>query len=96
VQLSSCREGLRNRDRAKLLSSALTARAGGCTRSRERMPLEQARPADAAEVLLCTTSGRLQEGLVSNLFVVMCDGGAQVHAPSGTHAERERDRERTW
>ena len=42
----------------------------------ERMPLEQHKDrAEAAEALLCTTSGRVQEGLVSNLFVVVCDGG---------------------
>lgn len=36
----------------------------------ERRPLDQQKPAGAAEVLLCTQDGRLLEGLVTNLFVV--------------------------
>lgn len=44
----------------------------------ERQPLERQKPGGTADVLLCTQDGRLLEGLVTNLFVVVADeGGAR-------------------
>ena len=48
----------------------------------ERQPLEQQRPTGAAEVLLCTSEGRLLEGLVTNLFIVAAREGAEAAAGS--------------
>lgn len=44
----------------------------------QRAPLELLRPPGAAEVLLCTAEGRLLEGLVTNLFVVVADEAASA------------------
>lgn len=55
----------------------------------ERQPLEQQRPAGAAEVLLCTPDGRLLEGLVTNLFIVAArqPDAAEHSAAAGSSSE---------
>lgn len=51
----------------------------------DRAPLERLRRPGAAEVLLCTSDGRMLEGLLTNFFVMkgaaVQQGGAAVHAP---------------
>lgn len=50
----------------------------------ERQPLERLRPPGTADVLLCSSDGRLLEGLVTNLFVVTIEGGSSRGAEPGS------------